>query len=157
MRILQSIAVLFFQVFITCAVLFVIYFVYALFDIDDVGFETLIGFAIFQPIFSFILISVTVCLCLIIGLPIRLIKQVKLWWVRKPAIPIVGVIIGLLLLASAMLPFWTETRQLTIDGVSRDKEVPNFIMAVCGWLSTAFCLLHFFPHSVLLFLSRIFK
>jgi hypothetical protein len=134
--------------------LLIVYFVYALFDIDDLGFDSLVAFVLFQPLFAFLLVTLTILLGVLIGLPIRLNHRIKLWWYTKPLIPIIGAAIGLILLGSALLPSLREIKQINIDGVVQSKQVPNTSLAVSGWFITAFSLLHFFPGSLRFFLKR---
>jgi hypothetical protein len=151
---LKSLLTIFFQVFITYAVLLTVYFVYALIDIDGFGFDSLVGFVLFQPLFAFLLVTLTIVLGILIGLPVRLNHRIRAWWYTKPLIAIVGAVVGLILLGSALLPFLGETKQVDIDGVIHSKQIPNLLLAVSGWLITAFCLLHFFPGSVRFLLKK---
>ncbi len=155
MRKYINILTLFFQVLLTSVVLFVIYIVYALADVDEADMVNGIGFLLFQPLFGFILTSGTVVACLLVGLPIRLIERLKQWWYKKPAIPLLGIAIGLLLLLFAFNPAWTEVQQVIINGEPTQKQVPNSAISITGWFITAFSLLHFYPTSVAyLFKSR---
>jgi hypothetical protein len=67
---------LFLQVIIAYIVLSGIYIVYAITDFDYDGIISGITFLIFQPLLGFFLISITVLLCLILGLPTRLERKV---------------------------------------------------------------------------------
>jgi hypothetical protein len=151
---LKSVLTILFQIFISYSVLLTVYFVYALSDIDDLGFYTLVGFLLFQPLFAFLLVTLTIVIGILIGLPIRLNYRVRVWWYTKPLISIFGAAIGLILLGSALLPFLREIKQINIDGVIHSKQIPNLSLAVSGWFITAFCLLHFFPESLKCLLKR---
>ena len=140
---------LLFQLCVTFAVLFVIYIVYALLDFAEADMMNGIGFVIFQPLFGFILSVVTIITCFVLGLPIRLNAKLRQWWLSRPLLSIIGFAIGLILLLVSFNPNLTETKQIILDGTVVDKEVPNTMTSITGWFLTAFCLLHFYPHSVL--------
>ncbi|QEC55201.1 hypothetical protein [Flavisolibacter ginsenosidimutans] len=145
---------LLFQLFVTFATLFVIYIVYALLDVDEADMINGIGFMIFQPLFGFILTGLTILICFIVGLPIRLKSKVRKWWLARPLLPIIGVTIGLCLLVIAFNFNLTEIKQIVLNGETVEKEVPNTAISVTGWFLTAFCLLHFYPQSVLSLFRR---
>lgn len=154
MRKLPAILTLLFQVSITSIVLFTVYIIYAVADIDEADMINGIGFLIFQPLLGFLLTSLTILACLVAGLPIRLIKWLKQWWYTKPFIPLLGIIIGLLLLVLAFHPTWMETQQGVISGEPTEKQVPNDIISITGWFVTAFSLLHFYPQSIFSFVKK---
>jgi hypothetical protein len=140
---------LLFQLFVTFATLFVIYIIYALLDVDDADMINGIGFVVFQPLFGFILTSITILICFVLGLPIRLKSKVRKWWLTRPLLPIIGVVLGLLLLLLAFSPNLTATKQVVLNGETVDKKLPNPSVSITGWFLTAFCLLHFYPQSFL--------
>jgi len=139
---------LLFQVFVTFAVLFVTYIIYALLDVDDAGMINGIGFLIFQPLFGFIMTAITIIICFTIGLPIRLNAKVRQWWLVRPWIPIVGLTVGLFLLLIAFNDNIAETHLIILNGETVDKEVPIAVVSIIGWFLTAFCSLHFYPLSL---------
>lgn len=143
-----------FQLFVTFATLFVIYIIYALLDVDEADMINGIGFMIFQPLFGFILTSITIVICFVLGLPIRLKSKVRQWWLARPLLPIIGAVVGLLLLLLAFNPNLTEIKQVVLNGETVDKEVPNTVVSITGWFLTAFSLLHFYPQSTLSLFRR---
>jgi hypothetical protein len=145
---------LLFQLLMTFATLFVIYIIYALLDVDEADMINGIGFIIFQPVFGFILTALTILICFIVGLPIRLKSKVRQWWLARPLLPIFGISIGLFLLFIAFSSNLAETRQIVLNGVTVDKEVPNTAISITGWFLTGFSLLHFYPQSVLSLFRR---
>jgi len=42
-----------------------------------------------------------------------------------------------------------------MDGKEQTKEIPNSILALSGWLLTAFSLLHFYPATIIKWLKKI--
>lgn len=139
-----------FQFFVTFATLFFVYIVYALLDVDEADMINGIGFMIFQPIFDFIVTTITIVICFVPGLPIRLNAKIRQWWFARPLIPIIGAILGIVLLWFSFNSNLTETKQVILNGETIDKEVPNDTASITGWFLTAFCLLHLYPQSVLL-------
>ncbi|MDB5206941.1 MAG: hypothetical protein JWR72_2016 [Flavisolibacter sp.] len=137
------------QFILTFAFLFIVYIIYALLDVEEADMINGIGFIVFQPLFGFILTAITIVICFIAGLPIRLKTKIKQWWLTKPLIPILGFVIGVLLLILAFNPNLTETKQIILYGETVNKEVPNITVSITGWFLTAFCLLHFYPQSLL--------
>lgn len=145
MRKLISISTVLFQLFITFGVLFVTYIIFALFDMDEFDLIREGAFLIFQPIFGIILSILTIIVCAIVGLPIRLIPKVYSWWSSKPVLAFACVTIGIILMFLSLNVNFTETAQVTIDGEERSKEIPNSCLVVTGWFLSAFSLLHFYP------------
>ena len=121
-----------------------IYMVFALLDYEG-GFDSFIGLALFQPIMAVVLAALTIFCCLILGLPIRLIKKVKTWWSRHFYIAIGLTLLGLTLLVLSLTPQFIEETIVTSEGFEMTKEIPNIGLAVAGWLVTAFSVLHTYP------------
>jgi hypothetical protein len=135
--------IIIFQLFITFIALFVIYLIFALLDMDDFDMIIEATFLIFQPILAIILSTLTIVACIIVGLPIRLLPKVNLWWRRRPVIPAVALTVGIILLC--LSANFKETQNIAIDGIEKQNEVPNYSLALTGWFMTAFALLHFYP------------
>jgi hypothetical protein len=132
------------QIALTFIATFCIYMVFALLD-SDFGFDGLLGLVIFQPIIAIILSGLTIFVCLILGLPIRLNSKLNYWWTTNFYISIIGTIFGLIFLLLALLPTFSETVTYDLDGQSTLKQIPNSILSISGWLLTAFSLLHIYP------------
>lgn len=132
------------QVALTFIATICIYMVFALLD-SDFGFDGLFGLVIFQPIIAIILSCLTIFVCLIVGLPIRLNKRLNYWWTSNLYISIIGTICGLTFLSLALLPTFRETVTYHLDGQPTLKQIPNAIFLISGWFLTAFSLLHIYP------------
>jgi len=132
------------QIALTFIATFCIYMVFALLD-SDFGLDGLFGLVIFQPIIAIILSGLTIFVCLIVGLPIRLNSKLNYWWTTNFYISIIGTIIGLTFLFLALLPTFRETATYDLDGQKTLKQIPNSILSIFGWLLTAFSLLHIYP------------
>jgi hypothetical protein len=128
--------------------LMAVYLLYALFDIYEWDMINSIGFLIFQPLFGAILSGTTIAICLLIGLPIRLIQRIRQWWMRKLILQLLTLIAGFLLLGIAFLPGLSETQTVLIDEVATEVKTPNTIVTLLGWFITAFSLLHFYPQAL---------
>lgn len=118
--------------------------VFALLD-NDYGFDGLFGLFVFQPIFALILSGLTILICLVVGLPIRLNSKLNYWWTTNFYIAIIGTIFGVIFLFLTLLPTFRETATYDLNGQPTLKQIPNSILAISGWLLTAFSLLHIYP------------
>lgn len=153
MKLCSAITILF-QLVLTSIVLLGIYMIYALFDVIEFDLISGIGFIIFQPILGLIFTGLTILICLILGLPIRLIKVINQSWKSKQFIPVIGAVVGVLLLLLSFIN--TEIKEVIIENETMLKKVPNITIALTGWFLIAFCLLHFYPQSLLKFIFHFF-
>lgn len=140
-----TIANIVFQIFLTYAILFAIYIIFALLDNDDPDIPNAIGFLIFQPLYGIFLSTITIIICFIAGLPIRLINKVYNWWSDKPYIIIAGLVIGIVFLILSLNPNYTKTTKVLVDGLEKAKQIPNLKFVLLGWFIIAFSTLHFYP------------
>ena len=145
MRKIISISTILFQLFTTAAVLFVTYIIFALIDLDDFDLITEGAFLISQPVYGILITVLTIIVCTIVGLPIRLKKTINKWWSRKPMLVFAGVVIGFILMSLSLNVNFSATTKVIVDGEERSKEIPNCSLLVTGWFLTAFSLLHFYP------------
>ena len=132
------------QIALTFITIFCIYMFFAFLD-NDFGIDGLFGLFIVQPIMAIILSVLTIIICLIAGLPIRLNNKLNHWWTTNFYISIIGTICGLTLLFLALLPNFNETATTVIDGQKTLKQIPNITLSCIGWLLTAFSMLHIYP------------
>ena len=140
-----AILTLIFQLALTFIATFCIYMLFALLD-NDFGIDGLFGLFIVQPIIGIILSVLTVIICLVVGLPIRLNKKLNHWWTTNFYISIIVAICGLILLFLALLLNFNETvTVITENRQEKLKQIPNSILSHIGWFLTAFSLLHIYP------------
>jgi amino acid transporter len=132
------------QIALTFIATICIYMLFALLD-SNFGFDGLFGLAVFQPILAVTLSGLTIFVCLILGLPIRLNNKLHYWWTTNFYIPIIGTAIGLTFLFLALLPTFNETVTYDLDGELTLKQIPNSMLSITGWLLTAFSILHIYP------------
>jgi hypothetical protein len=106
------------------------------------GFENFVAIAIFHPVIGIILSSLSLVICLIAGLPIRLIKSINKFWKEHFAISILGLFIGIIIMSLAYLPYFREMAK-TEEGFP--TEIPNNTLSIIGFLITTFFALHTYP------------
>ncbi|MBJ6119135.1 hypothetical protein JAO76_13080 [Pontibacter sp. BT310] len=136
------------QLGFTFVVLVGIYMLFALLDYTG-GFDSFIGFIVFQPVIAAVLSVLTIILCFIIGLPIRFNRTVNQWWTKNFIVAFMLAIVGFTFLILSVLPLFTEVVPVTIDKDSLNETIPNGWFAITGWFVTAFALLHTFPPYIL--------
>jgi hypothetical protein len=122
--------------------------IFALLDYQG-GIEGMLGMVIFQPIFAVILSVFTIVICFIVGLPIRLNKNLFKWWTNKFYVSIVGIVCGVSLLLLSFFPHFLQTIKTEIEGQETIRKIPNLSLVVTGWFLTAFSTLHLFPPLIL--------
>ena len=144
MRIILNLIIVGLQGIITFITLIVIYMIFVLLDYQG-GIDGFIGTTLFQPILGGLISIVTIGICLLIGLPIRVSDRLNSWWTKRIWLSILGVFLGLFLIILSLLPSMTETINTTIENEIIQKQVPNLSIATMGWFLTGFSLLHLFP------------
>lgn len=140
------------QLALTMATLMILYMTMAIFDTEG-GIDGLAGLIFFHPISAMLCALVTVVICGLAGLFIRLNPKVFRWWTRYFFLDFILIVFGfVLVLLSAS---FTEIR--TVEGPDGPitREVPNAYMFLSGWFLLAFGLMHLFPpHFLLEWLMR---
>jgi len=104
------------------------------------------GFAslILQPIMGAIFAGLAVLLCLLLGLPIRLVRTLRQLWRKLWWLPLFLGAVGLVLMIMSWLPPFRQT----VHDFATDTQIQTFhpAMALIGWLLSVFAALHFwFP------------
>jgi len=133
------------QVVVTFIVLCSLYMVFAILD-SDFGFDGLVVLFVFMPIIAMIFSGLTILLCLLVGLPVRLNKKIHDWWTRHFYLAIAGAGLGLMLQFLSLFPAFAQTATIDRgDGQPVSKQIPNSIFGLTGWFLTAFSLLHVYP------------
>ena len=133
-----------FQIALTFIVSFCIYMVLALLDCEF-GVDGLFGILIFQPIMAVVLSSLSMFMCFLVGLPIRLNRKINHWWTTHFYVSFIGVAMGVALLILSMLPSFRNTVVLNMLAQETVKQIPNITLAVWGWIVMVFCCLHVYP------------
>lgn len=136
------------QVIFTFILTFSIYMILAIADYEG-GIDSFVGIAIFHPIIGAIICFLTILVCVIIGLPIRLVSTINKWWTNHFAISVSGILLGIILIIVSVTPLFRETVKVATEGTDRLKEIPNTILSITGWFVTAFCALHVFPPKII--------
>lgn len=149
------ISLLIFQIFICYGSLLFIYMISAILDNTEADLISEVGLLVIQPIIGSIIIAVTICICFVIGLPIRLNSRLNRWWTGKPLVPLMGIAVGILFFIVAYSSGFIEQREITQDGGPYLKQLPNYNLSLIGWFTIAFSLLHFYPLRVFQFFGRL--
>jgi len=121
-----------------------LYMAFAVLD-SDWGIDGLFGLLFFHPMMGGFLSILTIIFCLLVGLPIRLVKSINRWWRTNYYIAILGAFFGITLLILAYFPMFQETEFLCRGGDEYIKKVPNAVLSYCGWFLINFSILHTFP------------
>jgi len=144
MKIILNLIILAIQGIVAFLTLLIIYMIFVLLDYQG-GVDSFIGTTFFQPIIGSLISIVTIGICLLIGLPIRISDSINTWWTKKIWLSLLGTLSGLTLISLSLLPSMMETRSLTVENEIIQKQIPNIALATTGWLLTGFSLLHLFP------------
>ena len=139
-----KIVTIFFQIGLTIGVTFVLYMLFAVFDYKG-GFANFVGLTLFQPIFAFLVSILTVIVCGLVGMPIRLHRGINKWWRKHFYISILFGIIGLIACAISLMPEFVEEISYRMDGMDMAQTVPNRILSISGWFLVAIGTLHTYP------------
>lgn len=134
---------LFGQLALTFCSLLAIYLLFALLEYNG-GIDGLLGFIVFQPLFGTVLTLVTIGLCAVIGLPLRLQGILRDWWLQRTYFRFVMLLIGI-----AFLVYSAQNQQFVYDADGWPKPIPDVWIAILGWFITGFSLLHAYPPLVL--------
>jgi hypothetical protein len=98
----------------------------------------------YQLSMALVIISVTIVLCLLAGLPIRFNAKINAWWIHHQRVCLAGIICGFILLYLCWLP---NFEVVTIAGYDTRTVTTNNYLAIPGWFLTAFCFLHLYPSA----------
>ncbi|MDX5396484.1 MAG: hypothetical protein LPK21_09815 [Hymenobacteraceae bacterium] len=148
MRKFLSIATVVTQIGFTFALLFVMYMIFAMFDYKG-GFANFVGLTMFQPLIGFVLSGLTILVCFILGLPIRLNKSINHWWRRNFYFSVILLVLGITLCIISLTPGFIEEVTYRMEGIDFKDTVPNQLLSVSGWFSLAFGALHvYLPYNL---------
>ncbi len=145
---LFNIAIILFQVGLTLVTTFGLYMLFAMFDYRG-GIANFIGLTVLQPIFAILLSVVTVIVCGLVGLPVRLNRKLNEWWRTHFYVSILIGLSGLIACAISLTPGFVEEITYSMDGSDRTHTVPNQILSITGWFLVAFGTLHVYPPKFL--------
>lgn len=142
-RIIKTATILF-QVGLTIGTTFILYMVFAMFEYQG-GIINFVGLTLFQPVIAIILSFLTIIICGLIGLPIRLNNQLNIWWRTHFYISILLGLAGLLACIISLTPGFVEEITYRMDGIDMTQTVPNQILSITGWFLVAIGSLHTYP------------
>lgn len=133
-----------FQVGLTIGTTFVLYMLFAMFDYQG-GFANFVGLTLYQPILAIMLSILTVIVCGLVGLPIRLNNRLNTWWRTHFYISVLIGFLGLVACAISLIPGFVEEVTYRMDGMDMTQTVPNQILSISGWFLVAIGTLHTYP------------
>ena len=139
-----NIAIILFQTGFTFVLTFITYLVFALFDYKG-GIANFIGLALFQPLLGLLFSGVTILLCFLVGLPLRLHKKLNIWWRKHFYIAIILIGIGICFCIISLTPKFIEVITYRMEGMDFEETVPNQFLSITGWFALAIGSLHLFP------------
>ena len=139
-----KIATILFQVGLTIGTTFILYMLFAMFDYQG-GFANFVGLTLFQPILAIVLSILTVIVCGLVGLPIRLNNRLNNWWRTHFYVSILIGLLGIVACAISLLPKFVEEITYRMDGMDMTQTVPNQILSISGWFLVAMGTLHAYP------------
>lgn len=117
---------------------------FAMFDYQG-GFANFIGLTLFQPILAILISILTVIVCGLVGLPIRLNNRLNNWWRTHFYVSILIGFLGLVACAISLIPGFVEEVTYRMDGMDMTQTVPNQILSISGWFLVATGTLHTYP------------
>lgn len=123
--------------------------IFAVLDNDEADLINEIALFAIQSIYGIVFSALTIAVCIIVGLPIRLTERLYKWWSTKPTVALTGIITGLIVLVTSLNSHFSETTNVIIEGEQKTKQIPNINLALIGWFLTAFCLLHLYPLTII--------
>ena len=109
------------------------------------GFANFVGLSLFQPILAILISILTVIVCGLVGLPIRLNNRLNNWWRTHFYVSILIGFLGLVACAISLMPGFVEEVTYRMDGMDMNQTVPNQILSISGWFLVAIGTLHTYP------------
>jgi hypothetical protein len=135
---------------LTVLALLIIYFEYGPVRNVEVDMVNMLAYGLFLPAY---LVFQTIVIALLAGTPIRAIQGVYNWWFRKPCIPLLLLVAGIVLCLLSDQDGFAEYIPVAKDSEETFKE-PFYPFLYAGWFTTAFALLHFYPESLARFWKK---
>ncbi|WGF94032.1 hypothetical protein [Aequorivita marisscotiae] len=139
-----KIATILFQVGLTIGTTSILYMLFAMFDYQG-GFANFVGLTLFQPILAILISILTVIVCGLVGLPIRLNNRLNTWWRSHFYVSILIGLLGLVACAISLMPGFIEEITYRMDGMDMTQTVPNQILSISGWFLVSIGTLHLYP------------
>jgi len=107
------------------------------------GVTSFVGWA-FDALFvvggGLVIGAVTIVIVFVVGLPVRLIRPVRRWWIAYGEIAFAGIAIGAILIVLSWALGTLQTGEQ--DGLPFRQWVPNLGVLLVGWVMFAFSLTH---------------
>lgn len=137
-----SISIFIIQALFAFLVNMALFLVYAAWTYEG-GIDGFTGMVFFQIIYAVIFGLVTLLVCGIMGLPIRLSKRLYTWWTAHSWVSLLIMLAGLVLFFMSLTH--TYMKQVWLEDSRQWKSIPNPGLSMMGWALTGFGALHVFP------------
>ncbi|SFU93942.1 hypothetical protein [Pontibacter akesuensis] len=144
MRRTLNVLTVLFQTGLTLVFSFCVYMLFALFDYKG-GIANFVGIVLFQPLAALLAAGSTLVFSFIVGLPIRINRQLNIWWRKHFYVSLFLALLGLGFCAASLTPLLIEAIPYGMDGMDLEYTVPNKFLSITGWFILSFGLLHLFP------------
>jgi cation transport ATPase len=132
--------VLLLQLILAFVLAFCLYMLYAFMDAGSDGPFSFLIAVVTGAFFSFLSVSI----CLLLGLPIRIHGGLKRWWTKSYAIPLLMIMGGLFCVALSLAPANMDRVTMPGDPNNMQKWIPDVQFTLIGWFTTIFGVLHTF-------------
>lgn len=135
--------------------LLLLYLSFALFD-PGIAHKGLLSMFFIQPPRAMLFSGITVLICTLAGLYLRLNRTAFRWWTRHFYLALLLIFFGFVcILLSGSGSFADVYVQQTASGEVR-REVPDAYMFLSGWFILTFGMMHLFPpYAMLEWITRI--
>ena len=98
----------------------------------------------------------TISVCLLIGIPLRLVPRIQNWWLSRPILQIILLATGITLLFLSTNVNFKITELVNQDGKMIEMQFSNMYISVTGLLLT-FYLLHLYPQVIADYFNNLFQ
>ncbi|MGG9964655.1 hypothetical protein [Ferruginibacter sp. SUN106] len=105
----------------------------------------------------FLLISGTIAVSFLIGMPIRLIPKLFNWWYRHPFIPLLLLTAGIACCFLSVQPKFIVTEIVARDAGHITQKTPEPTLLITGWFVTAFATTHLYVKPLFAVVKKILK
>lgn len=141
-----SISTLVLQIIACYIILYALYVITGPLSYLEVDAINIIMYVIVVPNY---LITATILVCVVMGLPLRLSASLNNWWLKKQRIPVTGIIVGFFLASNIVsrenfdsVATYTLTQPYPI-------LLKEYFIEISGWFICAFSALHCYPLKLL--------
>lgn len=136
------------QAGLTLLMLMLLYMSLVIFDADS-GMKGLAALLFLQPLQALLFSLITILVCTLAGLFIRLNRRAFAWWTKYFYLSLLLIIAGFILVLAGTGPLAQEVLVAGESGL-RSRVLPDTTVFLSGWFLLAFGMLHLFPPRFIL-------